>query len=162
MELPSMSNGDSACLLGDDDSKTVAFLGYSECSPMTQSKTLRNIAVVGNGEDTSCRHKPVVADNKRTIVEGGILKEDVLYQTLTDVCIYLLTCIGKLFETYMILNDYESSDLLFSHAHARHHNRHDVGLIRIVFRLTMKIATEYRCPSCRTDGGEEVTYIVLE
>ena len=53
-ELASMGDGDTACLLTDNNGHCVALLGYTHGSPMTQAQFFRNIEIMTDWQNTTC------------------------------------------------------------------------------------------------------------
>ena len=66
-----------------------------------------------------------VADNHSTIVEGGVLEEDVFDELLTDTGIDAFTRVDHIVQRHIALDDDEGSHLAFTHIQTRHDDRHD-------------------------------------
>ena len=162
-ELALYSHRDASRLFGTHYGYGIGVLRYAERSTVTQSQFLGDILVVGHGQDTSRSAYTALAYNHGTVVQRGVLEEDVLYQTLVDIGVYGVARRHDVVKRSDTLYDYQRTDLLACHVHARHDDRHDgahIGSVRGMF-VAEKSHEGSQTLMC-AEGVEELAYLFLE
>ena len=94
---------------------------------------------MAHGKDTSCRHDALVGDHHRSIMQRRVLEEDVLYQSLVDLGIYLLTRVHNVFQGHSSFDDNQRTNILLRHAHTCHHDRHNRLLVCLPLALLVGV-----------------------
>ena len=60
---------------------------------MAQTQFFRDVKTVRHRENASRCLDALSGDDHRTIMQGGILKEDVLNKSLIDIGVYFVACV---------------------------------------------------------------------
>ena len=131
---------------------------------MAESQFLRNIEVMTHRQNTSGCHDALIAHHHGSIMKRRILEENILYQPLVNLGVYLLTRIHDVLQWNASLYNDKSTYVFLRHTHTRHHNRHDGLLVSLLLALLAGVE-EPNQPAhtfLRTYLIEESTDILLE
>ena len=79
-----VDEGDVARLLGDDDHVCVRNLGDTDRGLVPHSESCRNVLPVGNRQGTARSYNAAAVYYHRSVVERGVLEEQVQYQSAVD------------------------------------------------------------------------------
>ena len=85
---------------------------------MPHAITGRKVASVCYGKGAACRYDAVVTYDHRSVVQRGILEEDIHDQTATDLRIQGVSSSDDVFELDLASDDDEGAGLLFRHLQA--------------------------------------------
>ena len=122
---------------------------------------LRNGLVLADRQDTGGSEHLTVANNECTVMQGGILKENILYQSCRYLCIETLTGIDYFFEAASTGYDNESTG--FGGRHMTASLSYFQNLLARPRVFAIGLGTEYRPGrKARTNAVEEHTYLFLE
>ena len=157
--------GDTTRFFGNNDSKAVGLFRDTLCRTVAQTEFFRDVGVVTHGKDaTRCRNA-TVGNNHGAVVQGAVLKKDVLNQSLTDVGIDNVARIYFFLQRIAALNNNERADLLFRHIDTRHNDGQDMLAVKVK-RISHATAKEFAqhiiAASARTDVGEELADFFLK
>ena len=120
-------------------------------------------AVVRNGEDAGSRSDAIIVDNHGTIVEWGVLEENVLDELGIDIGIDGFTRIFNVNQRHLLPDDDESSNEVLAHVVASTNNLHDGWIFLLTFHVLPRKEFQERIePVVGTQGEEKSTDIFLK
>lgn len=77
-----------------------------------------DVGPLGDREGASRRYYPVARNHEGSVVERGVLEEQVHDQTAVDGCIYVVACVYDVVKRGCMGYDYEGSGLVLGHSAA--------------------------------------------
>ena len=148
-------------LFGHDDTCRVRFFCYTKCCAVTQTVVLRDLGILANRQDACCSYHSSFANHECTIVEGGVFKEDILYESCGHLGIEFFTGIDDLFEGVCSGEHDEGSGFGGRHMAASLGYLEDLLTGRSIF-FGVTASEELDRGKARPDTIEEHTYFFLE
>ena len=163
LEFTSSRHSYLTCFLRNDNGNGVTLLGDTQCSTVAQTEFLRNVRVVRNGEDAGSRGDAVIVDNHGTIVEWGVLEENVLDELGIDIGIDGFARIFNVNQRHLLPDDDECSNEVLAHVVASTNNLHDGWIFLLAFHVLPRKEFQERIESVvGTQGEEKSTNIFLK
>ena len=84
LEHALVRHGDGARLLGDDDHQGVGGLAYADAGAMAGAKVGAHPGILRQGQHAAGGDSPLIADDQRAVVQGGLGEENIAQQLLGD------------------------------------------------------------------------------
>lgn len=132
-------HGDVACLLAHYDADGIRDLTQAQGRTVTQAEALRDIHVMAYGKYAPHGHNAVGGDYHGTVMEGGVLEEDIFDQAHIDVGIDYVAGFLIVGQGHLALHAYQCAGLGFRHGDAGIYYGHDLGVdLVIIIVITMK------------------------
>lgn len=154
-------------LFAHHDCQGIRFLADTFCGTMAKPELLGDIEVMADGQDARSCCYSAFGDNHGTVVQGAVLEEDILDESLCYLSINLFTSSHELAKREVVLKHDEGSDVLLAHIHASHHDGEDcLSLIAELSDILVFVEPEETEETMSTVAGsyvvEEATYVLLE
>ena len=133
VQLSTVGVGDASRLLTHYDGDGIGGLGNALCRAMAQAQVARNVSIMRNRQDAACTHDLTACNDQGAIVQGAILKENILDQARVDVGVDDITRALIIGEWDGLLDDNEGASLGFGHVHAGINHGQDpfLGIINL-------------------------------
>ena len=159
-----ISYRDVAGLLAHHDGECVCGLGDAQGGAVAQSKRAGHIGVMAYGKYASGGFYASAIDDHGSVVERGVLEENVLYQARVYLGVDYVAALLVVFEWHILLYHYQRAGLAFRHVHACIHDRHHAGVyvLGVLLLPVVEKGCEKFPPLFGSQFHEKPLYLVLE
>lgn len=114
-EASTMSECDSSGLLGNYNYVSISLFGDTDSCLVPHSLTWRDVRTLCYRQGATCCHDMPVVDNDRSVVERGVLEEQIHYQTSVYQGIDLVAGFHYEIQAHLMRNDDECTGFLLGH-----------------------------------------------
>ena len=157
--------GDATRFLRHYNDHGVAVLRHTHRSTVAQTEFLGDVETMGYRQNTSRSLDALTRDNHGTIVQWGVLEEDVLDETLVDVGVDFVACVCYVVERCGALNNDKGTHFSFAHVHAGKNDGHNclpACPTAAFFLFLLEESQQQSHPLVGTDVVEEFANVLLE